>query len=89
MVDLFDMVTDENYKGYSEMNGDDDGEFMGTALGFAAMMTADQESIDDMADPADIFEDYEACLHELDLTTGGKAEVPAFEQYVYRVCGVS
>ncbi len=64
---------------------------LGMALGLAEMIAQNNEVMTDPAELFEDFEDFENSLEKVSLKSrhqGSKVPVPAFEQYVYKKCGL-
>jgi hypothetical protein len=80
----YDLLIDDDF--VEEASGMSIQQF-GMALGFAEMMSIDNESI---SDPAEVMADYQESLERISLQDRHRKSdvpVPAFEQYVYKKCG--
>ena len=89
MRDLYDIMTENG--GNNSLNyTDDEDNFssvdMGMAMGFGDFISAEREDLSNMLDE-DLILDYEASNDHIDLRSR-KVPVPAFEQYVQKVCGI-
>ena len=101
MRDLYDIMNDDvfgNDNSYTSAINLDDGSGMGSVLGFADYLSS-RDSIYDLMDEDDIFDDIDAIdedgeepyrgLTPLKARNNKKdVPVPAFEQYVQKVCGL-
>ena len=101
MEDLYEMMeepsvdAEEREGDYDLLVGDafveEDGgmttQQFGMALGLAEMISESSEAI---ADPAELFEDFEDSLDRVSLQSRhqNKVPIPAFEQYVYKKCNM-
>lgn len=78
-------INDDNINDFGEFMP---GQTLGMALGLAEMIAEENASI---ADPAELFEDFQESLEKISLKSRHKSKVPvpSFEQYVYNKCGIS
>jgi hypothetical protein len=91
MRDLYDIMMENNGNYSSNYTNDDDDGFssvdMGMAMGFGDFIASEREDLIDIADEEDIIIDYETSSDHIDFRSR-KTPVPAFEQYVQKVCGI-
>lgn len=87
MADLYDIMTSENFR---DSENDYDDKFssmdMGMALGFGDFLASEREDLSDIIDE-DLILDYEISEERIDYRSR-KVPVPAFEQYVQKICGI-
>ena len=90
MRDLYDIMT-ENGGNCSLNYTDDEDRFssidMGMAMGFGDFIASEREDLIDIVDEEDIIIDYETSSDYIDFRSR-KTPVPAFEQYVQKVCEI-
>ncbi|MBV5346760.1 hypothetical protein JZU46_00800 [bacterium] len=67
-----------------------DSQSMGMAMSFGDFLTNDRDDIDSLLDSIDVVDDYSASVEALSFQNrNSRVDVPAFEQHVYKVCGVT